>query len=83
MYSVGSIEPDGMLNGATMKHRKAQASTITIATKRARLQMLSFSGCFGAVAAFAERRRMRVERIGLLVSARCAQVNPGWLLRRP
>jgi hypothetical protein len=41
MYSVGSIDPDGMLNGAMTKLRKAHASSITVTMKRTMLNRLS------------------------------------------
>src|SRR5919106_1045180 len=46
MYSVGSIEPEGMLNGAPTNDRNAQANTATMSTNRASEPAVSFFSLF-------------------------------------
>ena len=78
MYRVGSIDPEGMLNGATMKLRKAQASDDERSGRSAQgpnaLLLALPGGRLGSGGVGRAHRRA-------CFPAPCAEVKPGWHLR--
>jgi glucose-6-phosphate isomerase len=74
MYKVGSIDPDGILNGCTIKLRNAQAQMANVRMKRIRLPPLS------RLAGLRLAHRVREELIRFAVGGRGTHVKPGWHL---
>jgi glucose-6-phosphate isomerase len=77
---VGSIDPDGMLNGAAMKLRKAQARIATVRMKRAVRHELSRLPGFWSGAALGSPRRVKGVDIATFVSGAGVEVKAGWHL---
>jgi hypothetical protein len=81
MYNVGSIDPDGMLNGAMTKLRNAHDSTASTRMKRSNPPVLPPSFFLRAAAAVRAARADLRDCIAPLVSAKSAMVKPDWQLR--